>query len=77
MNLSKYHEVLEKSSLKTRVQAASSLDFLDLLESFGVDTSSRDFYKKQERFKQLINTHTDNVLRNLHEWERDGKPIDL
>lgn len=70
-------ELYKEIPLETRLKVLNQMAFISLLTELGYREEKMWTSDEDERFDKLMdlaNKHTEDIMEEISEWEKDGKP---
>lgn len=70
-------ELHKEIPLETRLRVLNQMAFISLLTELGYREEKMWTSDEDERFDKLMNIankHTEDIMKEISEWEKDGKP---
>ena len=70
-------ELYKEIPLETRLKVLNQMAFISLLTELGYREEKMWTSDEDERFDKLMNIankHTEDIMKEMSEWEKDGKP---
>ena len=72
-----FEKIVKEIPLKTRIKVANEMAFINLIVELGYREDKMwtdDENELLSRLCGLAKEHTDSILKDIEEWEKDGKP---
>ena len=72
-----FKKILKETPLKTRLKVANKMAFINLIVELGYREDKMwtdDENELLDKLCGLAKEHTDIILKDIKEWENDGKP---
>ena len=70
-------KIVKRIPIETRIRVSSEMAFINLIVELGYrenKTWSDDEDELLGKLCKLAKEHTDDILKTIDEWEKDGKP---
>ena len=70
-------EIAKRTPLETKIKVSNEMAFINLIVELGYREDKMwtdDENELLHKLCALAQKHTDNILKNIDDWEKDGKP---
>ena len=74
----KLEELLKQASLESRLKVSNQMAFINLIVALGYREDKMWTDEEDELLQKLIELakkHTDEQLKQIIQWEKDGRPL--